>query len=146
MQRDNKGSIVDQNERNRILAEEFRKNAGVVNEEKFKDATLLLLTVKGRKSGKEYAVPMQCMPDGDRYIVFASHQGAPEDPDWYKNLMAAGGAMVEVGAEKFDAKADLITGAERDELYSRHATVHPSFAQYEKNTTRVIPVVALNRV
>lgn len=135
---------MDQNERNRILAEEFRKNAGVVNEDKFKEATLLLLTVKGRTSGNEYVVPMQTMPDGDRYIVFASHQGAEQDPDWFKNLIAAGGATVEVGARKFEAKAEVITGPERDELYSRHAAVHPSFGEYEKKTTRVIPVVALS--
>ena len=137
---------MDQNERNRILAEEFRKNAGVVDEDKFKEATLLLLTVKGRKSGKEYVVPMQTMPDGDRYIVFASHQGAEEDPDWFKNLAAAGGGTVEVGPKKFEAKAEVITGPERDELYARHAAVHPSFGEYEKKTTRVIPVVALSAI
>jgi deazaflavin-dependent oxidoreductase (nitroreductase family) len=139
------GSVVDQNERNRLLAEEFRKNGGKVDEDKFKDAHLLLLTTTGRKSGKKYVTPMQYLPDGDRLIVFASHQGAPVDPDWFKNLAAAGSATVEAGAETFEARAEILSGSERDEIYSRQAAKFPAFGEYQERTTRVIPVVALHR-
>ena len=140
------GTVVDQNERNRLLAEEFRKNGGKVDEEKFKDAHLLLLTTTGRKSGQKYVTPMQYLPDGDRLIVFASHQGAPKDPDWFKNLAAAGGATVEADKETFEARAEILTGPERDELYSRQAAKFPAFGEYAQRTTRVIPVVALHRI
>jgi len=134
---------VDQNERNRLLAEEFRKNGGFVDEEKFKGAHLLLLTAAGRKSGKKYTTPMQYMPDGERYVVFASHQGAPEDPDWCKNLVAAGTATVEVGDETHEVRAEVVSGSERDELWKRHVERQPGFGEYERKTTRVIPVIAL---
>jgi deazaflavin-dependent oxidoreductase (nitroreductase family) len=137
--------VVDQNERNRLLAEEFRNNGGKVAEEKFKDAHLLLLTTTGRKSGRKYVTPMQYLPDGERLIVFASHQGAPENPDWFKNLAAAGAATVEAGDETFEVRAEVLAGPERDELYSRQATLFPTFGEYERRTTRVIPVVALHR-
>lgn len=138
--------MVDQNERNRLLAEEFRKNGGTVEEEKFKDAHLLLLTTTGRKSGRKYVTPMQYFPDGERLIVFASHQGADEDPDWFKNLAAAGGATVEAGTETFEARAEILTGQERDDFYSRQAAKFPAFGDYAKRTSRVIPVVALHRI
>jgi deazaflavin-dependent oxidoreductase (nitroreductase family) len=137
--------MVDQNQRNALLAEEFRTNGGKVAEDKFKSAKLLLLTTTGRVSGRSYMNPMQYLADGDRYIVFASHQGAEENPDWFKNLEAAGVAIVEVGDQKFEARAEVLTGAERDELYGRQAASHPTFGEYEQRTSRVIPVVALYR-
>jgi deazaflavin-dependent oxidoreductase (nitroreductase family) len=139
-------SMVDQNERNRLLAEEFRAHQGQVDEDNFRGATLLLLTTKGRKSGRSFTNPMRYLPDGDRFIVFASHQGADEDPDWCKNLVVAGSATVEVGEERFEATAEVLEGSERDELYRRQAELHPVFGDYEKRTTRRIPVIALRRV
>lgn len=147
-QRDRTGSeeiVVDQNERNRLLAEEFRANGGRVDEDAFRDNTLLLLTTTGRKSGRSYMWPMAYLANGNRYIVFASHQGADEDPDWCKNLVAAGKATIEVGTEKFEVEAEVLDGEERDELYRRQAAAHPVFGDYEKRTTRVIPVIALTR-
>ena len=137
--------VADQNERNGLLATEFRSNGGIVAEEKFKNAKLLLLTTTGRKSGRSFMNPMQYLADGDRYIVFASHQGAPNNPDWFKNLEAAGTAIVEVGQETFEVRAEVLAGEERDELYRRQAASHPTFGEYERRTSRVIPVVALYR-
>jgi deazaflavin-dependent oxidoreductase (nitroreductase family) len=137
--------VVDQNERNRLLAEEFRANGGQVGEENFRGATLLLLTTKGRRSGKSFTNPMRYLLDGDRFIVFASHQGADEDPDWCKNLLAAGSATVEVGNESFEVTAQVLEGDEREKLYRRQAELHPVFGDYENRTTRRIPVIALER-
>lgn len=138
--------MVDQNERNRLLAEEFRAHGGQVDEENFRGAPLLLLTTKGRQSGRSYTNPMRYLPDGDRFIVFASHQGADEDPDWCKNLLAAGAATVEVGEERFEVAAQVLEGDERDKLYRRQAGLHPVFGDYENQTTRRIPVIALQRM
>ena len=138
--------MVDQNERNRLLAEEFRAHGGKVDEDNFRGATLLLLTTKGRRSGRSFTNPMRYLSDRDRFIVFASHQGADEDPDWCKNLLAAGVAMVEVGDDRFKATAEVLEGNEREELYRLQAALHPVFGDYENRTTRRIPVIALCRV
>jgi deazaflavin-dependent oxidoreductase (nitroreductase family) len=83
--------------------------------------------------------------DGDRLLVFASKGGAPTNPDWYHNVRANPTVTVEVGTDTFDATAVVVTGEERDRLYARHAEQYPGFAEYQANTTRTIPVVALDR-
>jgi deazaflavin-dependent oxidoreductase (nitroreductase family) len=80
--------------------------------------------------------------------VFASKAGAPTNPDWYHNLMAAGTATVEVGTERYDVAVTEITGAERERIYDEQARRYPGFAQYATKTAgiRTIPVLALSRV
>lgn len=138
--------MVDQNERNRALIAEFRANQGQVAEETFRDSALLVLTTKGRKTGRTYENPLAYLAEDDRLFVFASHQGAPEDPDWFKNLVAHPTAMIEVGTERFEVRPVVLTGAERERVYRRQAELRPRFAEYEHHTTRQIPVVALERV
>jgi deazaflavin-dependent oxidoreductase (nitroreductase family) len=138
--------MVDQNERNRALIAEFRANQGQVAEEKFRDSPLLVLTTRGRKTGRTYENPLAYLAEGDRLFVFASHEGAPEDPDWFKNLMAHPTATIEVGTERYEVRPVVLTGAERARVYGRQAARRPRFAEYERHTTRQIPVVALERV
>jgi deazaflavin-dependent oxidoreductase (nitroreductase family) len=138
--------MVDQNERNAKLAEEFRANGGRVSEPAFEGATLILLHTRGRKSGREYVNPMRYLPDHGRYIVFASHQGADTDPDWCTNLMAAGTTIIEVDDKTLEVRAIDLEGEERDELYRRQVELHPTFGEYEKRTTRKIPVIALEPI
>ena len=88
---------------------------------------------------------MMYLPYDDRMFVFASKAGAPKNPDWYHNLVANPDVTVEVGTETFPAKATVVTGKERDEIYAKQATLYPRFAEYEKRTTRKIPVIALAR-
>ncbi len=83
--------------------------------------------------------------DGDRLLVFASKGGAPTNPDWYYNVRANPTVTVEVGTDTFEATAAVVTGAERDRLFAHHAKQFPGFAEYQANTTRTIPVVALER-
>ena len=83
------------------------------------------------------------LPDGNRYVVFASKAGADTNPDWYHNLRAHPQAQIEVGDQTLDVEASEIKGPERDELYARQASRYPGFAAYQRKTTRVIPVVAL---
>ncbi|HEY8757292.1 MAG TPA: nitroreductase/quinone reductase family protein [Candidatus Limnocylindria bacterium] len=108
---------------------------------------LLLLTTKGKKSGRAQLVPVAYHRDGDRYVIVASKSGAPSHPDWYRNLVAHPRATIEVGDEHFDVKATpLASGPERDRLYETHAKLMPGFRDYVKKTTRVIPVVVLDRI
>jgi deazaflavin-dependent oxidoreductase (nitroreductase family) len=129
---------------NSSIIEEFRANGGKVGGP-FKGAPLLLLTSTGAKSGATRVNPMMYLDDGSRLYVFASKQGAPTNPDWYHNLLAHPQATVEVGNERFDVTASVLTGAERDEIYQRQAALYPGFAEYQEKTTRTIPVVALER-
>lgn len=129
---------------NSQIIEEFRKNGGKVGGQ-FEGAPLLLLTTTGAKSGQRRTTPLMYLPDGDRMIIFASKAGAPTNPDWYYNLLAHPEASVEVGTQTLGAKANVITGEERDQLYAKHAKLYPGFADYEKKTTRKIPVIALQR-
>ncbi|WP_225728555.1 MULTISPECIES: nitroreductase family deazaflavin-dependent oxidoreductase [unclassified Nocardia] len=126
----------------KIIAE-FHANGGKVGGP-FAGKDLLLLTSTGAKSGLPRTNPLAFIRDGDRVVIIASKAGAPTNPDWYYNLLANPEATVEIGTERFRATATPITsGPERDRLYAAMVSVMPGFADYEKNTTRVIPVVVL---
>jgi deazaflavin-dependent oxidoreductase (nitroreductase family) len=133
------------NDFNQQVIDEFRANEGRVGGY-FKDATLVLLTTTGAKSGNRVTSPVMYMADGDRYIVIASNAGADNHPAWYHNLSAHPEATAEIGTETFQVKATFIEGEERDKLYARMVEIAPGFAEYEAKTSRRIPVVALHRV
>lgn len=108
---------------------------------------LLLLHVKGRKSGRTVTIPLAYHMDKGRYVVAASKGGHPKHPEWYLNLVAHPDVTIEVGTEKFHARAVPIpNGPERDRHYDEHAKPMPGFRDYERKTTRTIPVVVLERV
>ena len=136
--------MTNWNDNNRTIIEEFRNNKGNVGGN-FSGAPLLLITTQGRKTGENRINPLMHLPDGDRWIIFASKGGDPKSPDWYHNLVANPIVTLEVGEETFEADATVITGEERDTLYARQAKLFPNFAEYETKTTRKIPVIALSR-
>lgn len=129
---------------NTAVIEEFRANHGKVGGN-FEGAPLLLLHSVGAKSGEVRVNPMMYLPDGDRFLVFASKAGAPTNPDWCHNLKANPEATIEVGDEVIEVRAEELPRAERDEKYAEQAARYPGFADYERKTDRVIPVVALTR-
>jgi deazaflavin-dependent oxidoreductase (nitroreductase family) len=138
-------SPADMNEFNKQIVEEFRANDGKVGG-MFEGKNVLLLTTIGAKSGEERLSPLAYTRDGDRYVVAASMGGAPKNPAWYHNLVANPKVTVEVGTEKFEATATVIADrAERDRLYAGMIAHAEGFADYEKKTTRVIPIVVLER-
>jgi deazaflavin-dependent oxidoreductase (nitroreductase family) len=137
--------VAEVNDFNAQIIEEFRANGGVVGGN-FEGAPLLLLTTTGAKSGQPRVNPMMYRPEDERMFVFASKAGAPTNPDWYYNLKAHPDVTVEVGAERFAARANIITGPERDRIYADHAAQYPGFAEYQEKTNRVIPVVELERL
>jgi len=124
------------------IIEEFRANAGRLGGS-WEGRDLLLLTTAGRKSGRPHTKPMVYTRDGDRLLVYASKGGAPSHPDWYLNLAADPRVVVEVGSDRYDAIATPLEGAERDREFAAQAARNPMFGDYERKTSRVIPVVAL---
>jgi deazaflavin-dependent oxidoreductase (nitroreductase family) len=135
----------ERHEFNKKIVEEFRANGGFVSG-MFAKAPMILITMKGAKSGQERVTPLVYSKDGNRYVIIASMAGAPNNPDWYHNLKANPLVTVEVGAEKFKAKASLTSGDERERLFNQQAALLPVFNDYRKKTTRQIPVFVLERV
>lgn len=132
------------NDWNRTIIEEFRSNDGKVGGP-FEGATLVLLHTTGAKSGAERVNPLVSLTEEGRLYVFASKAGADTDPDWYRNLSAHPAVTVELGTETFRATAVEVTGAERDRIFGIQKERAPGFAEYEEKTTRVIPVIELQR-
>jgi deazaflavin-dependent oxidoreductase (nitroreductase family) len=137
--------MTDWNEFNRTVIDEFRQNGGKVGGD-FKGAPMILITYTGAKSGKTYTTPLVYTRDGDRYVVIASKGGAPADPLWFGNLVANPDVTVEVGTERFPARARVTEGDERARLFRAQADLMPNFDDYAKATSRAIPVVVLERV
>ena len=111
---------------------------------------VLLMTAKGAKSGEAITTPLVYGREGDEYIIVASKGGAPKHPTWFGNITANPEVEVEVanahGTEKFKARARVVEGREeRDRLYKEMSKIWPSFADYQKRTDRLIPVVVLQR-
>jgi deazaflavin-dependent oxidoreductase (nitroreductase family) len=130
---------------NKKIIEEFRANGGKVGGH-FANRSLLLLHTTGAKSGKERINPVATFEDGDKLVVVASKGGAPSNPDWYYNLVANPVVGVEYGTEQFRAQATVSSEPERTELFKKMVNEFAGFADYEKRTTRVIPVITLTRL
>ncbi|MCK5498774.1 MAG: nitroreductase family deazaflavin-dependent oxidoreductase [Gammaproteobacteria bacterium] len=129
---------------NKTIIDEFHANGGVVGGQ-FAGIPLLLLTTTGAKTGHTRVNPLAYMNHGDRHIIIASYAGAPTNPPWYYNLLSNPEVSVEMGSERFTARADVLDEPERTELYAKMVEIIPVFSEYQSKTTRVIPVVALTR-
>ncbi|AQA05340.1 nitroreductase family deazaflavin-dependent oxidoreductase [Mycobacterium sp. MS1601] len=129
---------------NNPVIEEFRARGGVAGGI-FEGKPLVLVHHFGAKSGTERIAPLVALLEGDRVYVFASKGGADSHPDWYRNLVAKPEIIVELGTETFPATARILEGAERDDVYARQSALEPQFAEYQRKTDRVIPVVELVR-
>jgi deazaflavin-dependent oxidoreductase (nitroreductase family) len=134
--------MSNSNDWNKKIIEEFRANDGKVGGN-FDGKPLLLLHTTGAKSGEERVNPVAYTKDGDKLVVIASKGGAPTHPDWYHNIVAHPQVTVEVGTEKFEATASVAKEPDRRRLYDEMVKIMPGFADYEKKTTRSIPVIVL---
>ncbi len=131
---------------NQAIIQEFRANGGKVGGY-FEGATMLLLHTVGAKSGQPRTNPLVYTTDGERLVVIASKGGAETNPDWYYNLLASPIVTVELGSEQFQARATALTEEpERSRLYAKMVEHRPGFADYERQTSRRIPVIILERV
>lgn len=130
---------------NQSVIEEFRANNGVCGGP-FEGMPMILVTMTGAKSGRELCSPLVCSTDGDDPVIIASKGGAPNHPNWYYNLVANPTCTVEIGTDKFEATAQMVTGDERRRLFDAQAKQMPQFAQYEIDAApREIPVFRLVR-
>jgi deazaflavin-dependent oxidoreductase (nitroreductase family) len=136
--------MPDMKEFNEGVIKDFRANGGKVGGQ-MESIPLLLVTMKGAKSGRTITLPLAYSKDGNRFVVIASFAGAPHNPSWYHNLVAHPDVTIELGGEKFSAKASVAQGAERDRLFKRQADQLPIFNEYQKKTTRRIPVIVIER-
>lgn len=107
---------------------------------------VLLLSVRGRKSGVARDVVLNYIRDGGRYVVYASHAGGDREPPWWLNLRDAGQAEVMLAGERFRVRAREAEGAERERLWSDVTRRDDAYAEYEKRTARRIAVVVLEPV
>lgn len=133
------------NDFNQSVITEFRANQGKVGGQ-LANMPVMLLTMTGRKSGRTITKPLVYTKDGDRIVVIASFAGAPNNPAWYNNLVANPVATVEVGSERFQVRATVASGEERQRLFDRQAAQMSIFTDYQKKTSRQIPVVLLTRI
>lgn len=133
---------------NAPIIEEFRANAGHLGGN-FEGAPVLLLHSTGARSGRERVNPMMYQAVGDDLAVFASKAGAPDNPDWYHNLLANPDATVEIagddGIDTVAVRARVAGDDERAPIWATQKERYPGFAEYEAKTDRVIPVVILER-
>src|SRR5229473_1591703 len=132
-------------ELNQAVISEFRANRGKVSGP-MEGTPILLLTMTGAKTGRTLIRPLCYSRDADRIVIIASYRGAPRNPPWYHNLVANPIVTVEVGAEKFKARAAQASGAERDRLFAAQAKLMPFFNDYQAKTKRSIPVLTLTRI
>jgi deazaflavin-dependent oxidoreductase (nitroreductase family) len=136
--------LDDVNEFNRGIIEQFRANGGKVGPP-FEGAPLLILHSTGAKSGKTRLSPVVYQQVGDAWAIFASKAGAPDNPDWYHNLVANPSATIEVGTEEVPVTARVLDADEREPIWTKQKELMPGFAEYEAKTDRTIPVVILDR-
>ena len=127
---------------NTKIIEEFRTNGGKVGGP-FEGAPLLLLHTTGAKSGRQRVNPVMYQQVGNSYAVFASKGGAPTSPDWYHNLLAYPNVSAEIGTETKPLLAREASDDERKGIWSRQKALYPGFADYERKTSRKIPVMIL---
>ena len=137
--------MAERDDWNRKVIEEFRANEGRVGGV-FAGMPLLLLHHVGAKTGTARVNPVAYQRLDDGVAVFASKGGSPTNPDWFHNLVANPDVEVEVGAERYRAKARVATGEERERIWSAQKAAYPQFAEYEEKTSREIPVVVIERV
>ena len=131
-------------ERNQAVIDEFRANGGRVGGP-FADTPLLLLHTRGAKSGEPRIHPLAYITDGASVIITAPNGGRDQHPAWYHNVLVDPNVAVEIGSERFQARAVIAQEPERTRLYAKMVERHPGFAEFERATSRTIPVVILAR-
>lgn len=130
----------------RSLREDMRTHGGRPTSGPLAGATLLVLTTTGAKSGEPRTAIVTYHRDGDHWVLAASKGGADTNPSWYANLLAHPDATAEIGTDVFPVRATVeATGAERDRLWNDHVKEHPGFGEYPSKTSRVIPMIVLEK-
>lgn len=111
----------------------------------WRGTTILLLTTTGRTSGQERTTPLIHRTDADNWVVVASKGGAPNHPDWYQNLQANPEAKIQVKGDVIPVRARTAEGDERQRLWDLMVEKWPAYNDYQRKTSRQIPVVVFER-
>jgi deazaflavin-dependent oxidoreductase (nitroreductase family) len=107
---------------------------------------MLLLTTRGVRTGGEHTVPLLYLRDGETLTVIASWGGRPNNPQWFRNLMANPEAVVQVRSDRWVVRARAASPEEREKWWPRVLEAYRGYRVYQSHTDRVIPVVLLDRV
>ncbi len=127
---------------NAKVIDEFRASRGRVGGV-WEETPLLLLHHTGAKSGVSRVNPVAYLQEDPDYLIWAANGGAPNNPDWYHNLMSQPNTRIEVGSETINVVAEAATGEERERLFARAAERFPELAAIARKTSRVIPMIVL---
>jgi deazaflavin-dependent oxidoreductase (nitroreductase family) len=106
----------------------------------------LLLTTRGRRTGRERTVPLVYVRDGEAYAVCAAYAGSDRHPAWWLNLAADPHGVVQVGGSRQEVVAEPVPDDRRVEVWQRLVAMYPPFEAYRGRTTRRFPVVLLRPV
>jgi deazaflavin-dependent oxidoreductase (nitroreductase family) len=109
------------------------------------DRPVVMLTMLGI-SGKVRKVPLMRVEHEGAFAAVASKGGAPEHPQWYRNVLAHPDIELQAGTEAFTVRARELSGEEREQWWQRCVAAYPPYADYQKKTDRLIPVFVLERV
>jgi len=134
----------DLKEWDRQVIEEFRASGGILGGP-LAGAPVLLLTTTGAKSGQQRTRPLVYLSEGGNIYVFAGNRGAPTNPAWFHNLVAHPDVTVEVGSEKFEARAIVLDSEESERLGKIQLQKIPELVSLVESMTRKIPAVLLER-
>jgi deazaflavin-dependent oxidoreductase (nitroreductase family) len=108
-----------------------------------RERNVILLTTRGRRTGKPHTVLLQAFPDGDDLMLVAANAGRATDPDWYRNLLAAGEATVELRGDTMRVRPEPVPSDTASALWPRILEKAPTYARYRRTAGREIPLVRL---
>ena len=109
----------------------------------FMNRNTLLLTTRGRKTGREISIPLLYVEDGGRLYIVGSFGGSDTPPGWYRNLVVHPEVTAEVSSRRGRYRARTLTPDEAKPIWPKLFAIWPQYADYQKKTTRVIPVIEL---
>ena len=130
---------------NEGVISEFRANGGTCGG-RWEGNPMVLLTTTGARSGQQRTSPLTYTSDEDRIVLIASRAGDDRHPDWFHNLVAKPDVVIELGTDRYEARARVAEEPERSRLLDERVAVMPRFGDYVEMTDRTIPVVVVERV
>lgn len=121
----------------------YRVSKGRMGNRSRGGSPVLLLTVKGRKSGNSFTVPVAYFPRHGGWVVVGSAGGDKDDPQWFRNLRAADSALIELGHGPREVAVRILDGREREDAFRDVVAANPGFAKYEERAGRPMPLALL---
>ena len=122
----------------------YRRTGGKIWGQMFKQP-MMVLTTTGRRSGEPRSTMLMCIKDGERFLAVASYGGDDRDPQWLKNLRANPEATIEVEGETIPVRAAIASPDEKQALWPKVLAAYKGYANYQRRSSRDIPVVILTR-